>query len=526
MKRNLNMRVVHHVVGGVIVAGWLGVIAFRVAGTPTVELDPNAVPPLPVNAVTRYYGVYWDGNKVGFAESSRAPLEEGGARFIDRAYWRFKAQGVVKSMTVETDAVADERWLLRDFSMRIDAGAAKIGVKGKVEGKRMDVELTTGGKTVEESIPLTDPVLLPGMVRAYVASQRPRPGASYRVQIYNPIIRAAEPLEVLVVGPDDHGLQVREILRGSLRTTAWLDPDGVTLREESASGFEMRAEPKDEALRLPADRVPDLVFAVAVPVQGRIDDPASARHLVLDFEGADLDRFPALQGDRQLRVGNRVTIESESVPDSAGTRLPFDGAFGVWSSFHPTDAEAHRAEWAAALAAEPLIQSGDPQIRRTAASIVGNERDPARAARKIYDWVFHNVRKETSVGVPSAVEVLENQSGDCNEHTVLFTALARASGIPTRMAAGIVYTHARGGGDGMYYHAWPEVWLKDRWVAVDPTLGQMPADAAHVRFVVGGLDRQVDILSLIGSLEATVVEVATTSAAPTTANEETPEDTP
>ena len=30
----------------------------------------------------------------------------------------------------------------------------------------------------------------------------------------------------------------------------------------------------------------------------------------------------------------------------------------------------------------------------------------------------------------------------------------------------------------------------------------------HVRFVVGGLDRQVDILGLIGSLQAEVVEVA------------------
>src|SRR2546430_8966554 len=47
--------------------------------------------------------------------------------------------------------------------------------------------------------------------------------------------------------------------------------------------------------------------------------------------------------------------------------------------------------------------------------------------------------------------------------------------------SGLVYLDGR-----FYYHAWPEVWLRD-WVAVDPTLDQFPADATHLRFVVGGL---------------------------------------
>ena len=49
-----------------------------------------------------------------------------------------------------------------------------------------------------------------------------------------------------------------------------------------------------------------------------------------------------------------------------------------------------------------------------------------------------------------------------------------------------------------------EVWL-DEWVAVDPTFGQVPADAAHIRFVIGGLARQVEILRLIGRLEIEVL---------------------
>jgi len=65
---------------------------------------------------------------------------------------------------------------------------------------------------------------------------------------------------------------------------------------------------------------------------------------------------------------------------------------------------------------------------------------------------------------------------------------------------GLVYV------DGsFFYHAWPEVWL-DGWVAVDPTLDQLPADAAHIRFLIGGLARQVEIVRLIGNLEIEVLD--------------------
>ena len=116
------------------------------------------------------------------------------------------------------------------------------------------------------------------------------------------------------------------------------------------------------------------------------------------------------------------------------------------------------------------------------------------------DWVYTVIDKKPVVSIPSALEVLKQREGDCNEHTALFTALARAAGIPTRMAAGIVYLE-----DGFYYHAWPEVWL-GAWTAIDPTFGQFPADATHIRFVTGNLDRQSDIIKLVGKLKVEVLE--------------------
>jgi hypothetical protein len=90
-------------------------------------------------------------------------------------------------------------------------------------------------------------------------------------------------------------------------------------------------------------------------------------------------------------------------------------------------------------------------------------------------------------------------AGDCNEHAVLFAALARAVGLPTRVVAGAVYLD-----EAFLYHAWCEVWL-GRWVSVDPVLNQLPADATHLKFVVGGPDEHFAMIEIVGRLQVEVL---------------------
>ena len=154
----------------------------------------------------------------------------------------------------------------------------------------------------------------------------------------------------------------------------------------------------------------------------------------------------------------------------------------------------------AELEAEPLIQSDDPRIQREARQAVGRWlRDPKTAAERLTTRVDRMLAKSVTFSVPSALQVLESRQGDCNEHTVLYVALARALGLPARTAVGLVYLNG-----SFFYHAWPEVWLGE-WVAVDPTFGQYPADASHIRFVIGGLAQQVEIIRLIGRLNIEVI---------------------
>jgi hypothetical protein len=88
--------------------------------------------------------------------------------------------------------------------------------------------------------------------------------------------------------------------------------------------------------------------------------------------------------------------------------------------------------------------------------------------------------------------------------------MARAAGIPARIAVGLVFV--RGVQGAFYYHAWPEVYLDEGggrglWLPVDPTFNQFPADGTHLRLVRGGLDKQAAILPLIGSLKITVEDL-------------------
>jgi hypothetical protein len=207
--------------------------------------------------------------------------------------------------------------------------------------------------------------------------------------------------------------------------------------------------------------------------------------LAVRLTNVDLTGFE-LAGDRQSVRGETLVVVRER-PDALRPDYTLPGG------------REHRQRFRAALAAEPLIQSASWPIVSLAVRIAGEDKDPRVVAEKINRWVHDSLEKEITVGIPSALQVLEARSGDCNEHATLYVALARALGIPSRVAAGLAFVNGK-----FYYHAWPEIYL-DRWVAVDPTFGQFPADAAHLRFVTGGLSRQAELLRLIGALEIDVV---------------------
>jgi transglutaminase-like putative cysteine protease len=154
---------------------------------------------------------------------------------------------------------------------------------------------------------------------------------------------------------------------------------------------------------------------------------------------------------------------------------------------------------AAAIAPGSFVLSEHPRVVELASEIVDLAAPEIEKVRAILNWVQRNMDQKPTFSIPNTLEVLNRRSGDCNEFAVMFASLARAAGVPTRIAMGLVFVE-----DAFYYHAWCECYL-GRWVAVDPIFGQFPADATHLRFIAGAMDRQVEILPLIGKVGVRVL---------------------
>jgi len=120
---------------------------------------------------------------------------------------------------------------------------------------------------------------------------------------------------------------------------------------------------------------------------------------------------------------------------------------------------------------------------------------------KLVRWTADNVKNSMRDSF-SALEVLRVKEGQCQSHAKLYTALARAQKIPTRIITGLV--HGQQG--GFLYHAWAESYANG-WIAVDPTLKQVPADATHVK-VAGAEegDPTNSVLKMMGKVKIEVLD--------------------
>lgn len=131
----------------------------------------------------------------------------------------------------------------------------------------------------------------------------------------------------------------------------------------------------------------------------------------------------------------------------------------------------------------------DDDITRLARQIAGDETNPVLAARKLYDWTLDNVeywvkdpknKKPSPVG--SSSYCLMFRTGNCTDFESLWTALARASGIPTQIVYGsFLKPELRDRDQDQSYHCWAEFYAPGiGWIRHDVAV----ADLYHGHFAV------------------------------------------
>jgi hypothetical protein len=390
----------------------------------------------------------------------------------------------------------DSNFALREFDFSLDPGTGPVQVRGSLDGLTLTLAITSAGRTRTEVRTLAEPPALMLSLARRLASEGLHEGASHEWTMFDPATMRNAPVRVTVGARELVRVSDRpvpafrvELSFGGLQTTSWVTDTGEVIREESPMGLLTVAESQERAMALavPRNVQLDLLQAAAVVPQSRyrIEEPRDVERLRLRLEGADLS-------DGELQ--------------GAGQRVVDDNVIEIVDA-RTLVAEAGRPDLAGYLRPEPLIESDAPEILAEAEAALGEIRGARARAERLVRYVNALLDKKPTVSLPSALEVLRTRVGDCNEHTALYVALARAGGLPARINVGLVAVR-----NAFYYHAWPEVYLDEGrkgglWLPVDPTFNQFPADATHVRLARGGLDKQAAILPLVGRVKMTILEM-------------------
>ncbi len=439
-----------------------------------------------------WMNIWLNEEKIGYAHSAMA-RQENGFRIEESLFMRITIMGVAQEVRMRTRADLKPDFSIAGFDFFLGSGIFSFQAKGRmVEDRVLEVKTIADGARDRFRIPLDHPPFLTAGL-LYAAANDPdftETSAPMTFHIFDPSTMSQQPVAIRWEGKEtitnmDAPVETTRLsltYKGAAQT-AWIDGNGDIIRQKGLLGLTLEKTTAARATAdLPAGLTQDITRLASVSGNGVIIDPRNTRYLKIEISGIDPQRLD-IRGGRQSLDGNILTITVGQIPEThahSDLSLPDDTA--------------------AFLKPEPFIQSNDQRIISTTASIISMNAHPADNARTLVKWVYETIEKRPVMSVPDAVAVLANRVGDCNEHAVLLTALARAAGIPAKIAAGLVYLDGR-----FYYHAWNLLYVGE-WITADATFGQMPADATHIRLVSGSPGDQADLLGVIDNIALRIIE--------------------
>ncbi|MFH0824911.1 MAG: transglutaminase-like domain-containing protein [Pseudomonadota bacterium] len=401
-------------------------------------------------------------------------------------------QGQLKPVKIESAADVDGEFRLKSFKLRISSGIVSFDQTGRMDGRDLvlDVPKAQGGgvrrmklfEAPRMSRSLGLPVPLTGL----------QVGDEMKFPVFDPfegaksdaIIKVVQKADMEVSGRKTEAWLVKALFRNA-DVGMWVDKEGRLLKGRLPLDITVIRSDKDEIARLVSGpkNLPDIVMLSNVSTDRPIPNPRNLTKLKLAVtRGGNLDI--AEDTFRQKSSDLKVVVTKEQLP-KASYVLP-----------------CKDAKVAQFLVSSRFIVSDHTEVIDKAKEIVGNEKDPVKAAQLINEWVYKNLKKVPVPTVPDALTVLRTRHGDCNEHAVLAVALARAVGLPARMALGLVYQD-----DGFYYHAWVTYWSGTDWFTGDPLMNQLPVDASHVTLLYGDVEKHLNVISYLGQLEFKIEEM-------------------
>ena len=490
-----------------------------------------------------WMGAYLNSAKVGYSLYALGPAEEfpmglvgkvdppaslhpGGSLLLySESEISVLASGTRNAMVWRLFARLENDYSLQSFRFHLGSSDAIIETAGEIHSGRMEVLISSSGDSRMEVLPIEEEkVFISESLPKHLAGRMARGesiNGDYLVyephqmaqSIWNIVLEGTETLQVL--GNTVETTRIRLEADGFSPIT-WIDKRGRVLKESASLGeqtcfisyLETEEDAKNPKFLNPAlatdlagnlGSEPDLLRSTSVKAGKHIATPSQVRRMVVDLWNFEMDR-PIPFSDTQKKLGEK---NSETYSEKSPLRLeisspvvPEVGSFGT--------TVLCRGPFDQYLASEPLVQTDHPEIVSLAGELIEGTTSPWKKALAVYQWMAENIETEFRITLPSALEVLHSKKGDCNELSTLFAALSRASGVPTRICTGLVYTQG-----AFYYHAWDEVLVSaspETWIPIDPALRQTQIDATHIKLGEGGFSDQAYINGLVGKIRAHIVE--------------------
>jgi hypothetical protein len=120
---------------------------------------------------------------------------------------------------------------------------------------------------------------------------------------------------------------------------------------------------------------------------------------------------------------------------------------------------------------EPLIEVSE-RVLKVARDIVGEEENPYHQGKAIFDRLLDRLTLENRAEIRGTEELLAlldapgSHGANSAEYALLYCALCRSLGIPSRPVSGFIALHGL-----ETWHVWAELYLgKPRWIPADPAM--------------------------------------------------------
>ena len=438
-----------------------------------------------------WMNIFQKDQKIGYAHRQFSHSAQG-FKVLESVFMQINTMGMMQEIRFRTEGNLHPDLTLSSFDFELQSSLFRFKAQGVLKDQLLSILAGTPGSEQKVDLPIKkDANLSVGVLEALVNKDL-KSGETRTFNVFDPVAMAERPVKVSVLGEETISIMGRQEKAVKVSVDfmgapqfAWIGKDRTVLREEGSFGIRLEQVTREEALQKVA-LLPDadITEITSIRANKTLDDVDGIKELNVKLEGIE-EGILFLNGGRQS-FKDKVLMIRKEVVSSLLSQKPGEGTFQEGKSY---------------LEGDPFIQSDHPEIKAKMREIVLPD-DPALVkAKKLVSWVYQNIQKRPVLSVPNALETLHNRVGDCNEHAVLLTALARAAGIPAQVEAGLVYQKGR-----FYYHAWNVLYLGD-WITADSVRGQLPSDVTHIRFVRGN-ERQIDLIGIIGKVK---LEILSTS---------------